>query len=90
MDVLILLIDGSKDWFVYSVLNPMFGRGGVAGDATTTSWQGCRESTSKQLRRKLAMVRRQRLKSFESRLSGFVNKEEKQDRRSKVAWPEVK
>ena len=28
----------------------MFGRGGVASDATTTSRQGCGESTSRQLR----------------------------------------
>ena len=96
-----------RNGFVSSLLNLMFGRGGVAGDATTTSRQGCGESTSRQLRRKMVIgsravtrrvekkkrdpkVRRQREKSFESRLSGFVNKEEKQGRRGKVARPEEK
>ena len=40
--------DEGRNGFVNSVLNPMFGRGGVAGDAATTSRQGCGESTSRQ------------------------------------------
>ena len=73
--------DEGRNGFVNSVLNPMFGRGGVAGDATTTSWQGCGESTSRQLRRKLAIgpraVRRRLEKKIRSpkvrrqRLKGF-------------------
>ena len=47
--------DEGRNGFINSVLNPMFGRGGVAGDAATTSRQGCGESTSRQFQRKLAM-----------------------------------
>ena len=47
-----------RSGFPISVPSPMFGRAGVAGDATAISWQGCGEGTSRQLRRKLAIGRR--------------------------------
>ena len=50
----IAIMEG-RHGFVKVVLNPMFGRGGVAGDATTTTRLDCGECTSRQLRRKLAI-----------------------------------
>ena len=45
---------GERNGYVHSVLNPMCGRGGIAGDATTTTQQFCGENTGSRLRRELA------------------------------------
>ena len=42
---------GGRHGSVNSVPNPMYGRGGAAGDTTTTSQQGCGEKTGRRLRR---------------------------------------
>ena len=64
------LMEG-RNGFVNSVLKPMCGRGGVAGDATTISQQGCVESTGRRLRQKLVKGPRSLRRRVERKTRSF-------------------
>ena len=72
--------DEGRNGFVISVLNPMFGRGGVADDAATTYRQGCGESTSKPFQRKLAMSPRAVRRGVEKKRSPKVGRDQRASR----------
>ena len=87
-----ITINGGRNGSVNSDPNPMCGRAGAAGDATTTSRQDCGENTGRRWRRERVSgplvlrrqveerrspkFRRQRSKSFGPRLSSLESRRE--------------
>ena len=69
---------GGRNVYVNSVPNPMRGRGGVAGDATATSRQGCGEITARRLRQTSEWS------------TGSSSSSGKEDKKSKTQEAEIK